>query len=222
MIVAIQQPEHLPWLGFFDKMQKCDAYVFLDNVQFKKRYFENRNKIRVENGWQWVTVPVISKGRYKQKISDVEIDYSTNWQKKYLGRIKRSYSKTCHYNSFYPYIGKIINNGYFRLVDLNIALINFCSEYLDIHTPCYLASEIDSEEASGSDLILNLCRSFEATIYISGPDGQRYLKTEKFRSAGIDIVCHDYSHPVYKQNKYNEFVSHMSVCDYIFNHGGIL
>ena len=74
MFIAIQQPEHLPWIGFFNKMVQCDLYVYLDNVQFKKRYFENRNRIKTKDGVKWLTVSVWSKGQYTQKINEVIID----------------------------------------------------------------------------------------------------------------------------------------------------
>ncbi len=69
--IAIQQPEHLPWLGFFNKMLICDEYVFLDDVQFKKKYFENRNKIRTNQKEQWIIVPVRTKGKYLQRIREL-------------------------------------------------------------------------------------------------------------------------------------------------------
>ena len=88
MIIAIHQPEFLPWLGYFDKMSKVDKYVYLDRVQFKKRYYENRNRIKQDNEVVWATVPVKTKGRYEQIIKDVEIDQTKLWQNKLWQKIK--------------------------------------------------------------------------------------------------------------------------------------
>jgi len=74
MNTAIQQPEHIPWIGFFNKMAQCDLFVYLDNVQFKKRYFENRNKVISNGEVLWLTVPVVTKGLQTQTICDVKID----------------------------------------------------------------------------------------------------------------------------------------------------
>lgn len=219
MIVAIQQPEHLPWLGFFDKMQKCDAYIFLDNVQFKKRYFENRNKIRAEEEWQWITVPVISKGRYTQKINDVTIDYSEQWQRKYLGRIQSSYCRSHFYQEFYPALEGALHKNYELLVDLNIELINLIKEYFKIDTACFMASDLTGSESTGSDLILELCLKKEASIYLSGPDGKNYLNLDQFQEHGIKVIYHDYNHPEYTQLNSAEFIPYMSAVDYIFNTG---
>lgn len=219
MIVAIQQPEHLPWLGFFDKMQQCDLFILLDNVQFKKRYFENRNKILTPNGPQWVTVPVISKGRYTQPINEVEIDNSVNWQRKYLGSIQAAYSKATHFPDFYPKLEAIIMEGYGLLADLNMGLIEMFRDAVGIKTPMQQASEILPEtKAKGSELILDLCKKAGATDYISGPDGASYLDTAGFAAENITLSYHDFNHPSYPQLQ-TGFTSHMSAVDALFAMG---
>lgn len=219
MIVAIQQPEHLPWMGFFDKMLRCDLYVYLDNVQFKKRYFENRNKIRTQHGWQWVTVPVISKGKYLQKINEVEIDNSQNWRIKYLGSIQNSYGKSPYFDQFYPGLASAIKIPCRHLVDLNIRIVQYIRDFLKIRTPVHKASDLGVDEFSGSELILQICSHLGAKIYISGPDGRKYLNNEKFTKNSTGIVYHDFNHPVYPQMHSGDFISHLSVIDFIFNKG---
>ena len=73
MRLSCHQPQYLPWLGYFDKINKSDIFVFLDDVQYKKREFQNRNKIRNSTGEEWLTVPVISKDKYAQKLNEVKI-----------------------------------------------------------------------------------------------------------------------------------------------------
>lgn len=220
-VVTIQQPEHLPWLGFFDKMRKCDLYIFLDNVQFKKRYFENRNKIRTNDGFHWLTVPVVTKGKYTQRINEVEIDNSQEWRKKYLGPIRHSYSKSPFFDTLFPELEELVNKDCSMLADLNLRLISLLRKVFEIETPTALASEIVNGP-KGSDLILELCVRSGATEYISGPDGRNYLKLEEFERAGIKVSYHDYVHPEYPQMHQGGFISHMSAIDYIFNKGGVL
>ena len=88
MRVAIHQPEFFPWIGFFDKMKRVDTYVIFDHVQFKKRYFENRNRLKIKDDSTWVTLPVLTKGRFNQRISDVEINDDINWQKKMFAKLQ--------------------------------------------------------------------------------------------------------------------------------------
>jgi hypothetical protein len=80
IIVAIHQPQYLPWLGYFDKIDKADKFVFLDTVQFKKNEWQNRNKIRTVHGCQWLTVPTLY--RFPERICEVKINNSVRWQHK--------------------------------------------------------------------------------------------------------------------------------------------
>ena len=218
MIIAIQQSEHLPWVGFFNKMMRIDEFIYLDNVQYKKRYFENRNKIRINNalGWDWITVPTVTKGRYTQKINEVEIDDTQGWRRKYLRKLECAYSKANFFNEIFTLIEEVINKEFIKLLDLNLALINFVRIYLGITKSTILASEIC--EGKGSDLILDLCIKRKADTYLSGPDGRDYLKLEEFKKNNIQVEYHDYNHCVYGQ-LYEPFISHMSVIDLLFNYG---
>jgi hypothetical protein len=215
MIVGIQQPEHGPWLGFFNKMAQVDCFVLLDNVQFKKRYFENRNRIRASEGAQWLTVPVVSKGKYEQYISQVEVDEVQNWRKKYLGSLQRAYAKTEGYGEYYEGLKAVIERPWLKLVDLNIALIDYIIDVCRISRQCLLSSSLDTGSARGSDLILEICRQVGASVYISGPNGSNYLDIAAFAGEGIRIVYHDYEHPVYEQ-PHSPFISHMSIIDALF------
>ena len=96
MIVAIHQPQYLPWLGYFDKMDKCDAFVFLDDVQFKKNEWQNRNKVKTAEGWQWLSVPVFHD--FGQKINQVKINNTVQWRRKHLNALVSNYAKSSFYN----------------------------------------------------------------------------------------------------------------------------
>lgn len=216
MMIAIQQPEHLPWLGFFNKMMLVDEFIYLDNVQFKKRYFENRNKIKTQSGWDWLNVPVKTKGLYTQKINEVEIDNSQSWQRKYLNKIRSHYSKSDFFEEVFNPLQEIVKQDYEKLVALNISLINFIREYLEIITPAIFASDV--AKSKGSDLILQICLKRGAKTYLSGPDGRNYLQLDEFKKNNIEVIYHDYRHPEYKQTS-SGFLSYMSVIDLIFNYG---
>jgi len=219
MNVAIQQPEHIPWIGFFNKMIQCDLFVYLDNVQFKKRYFENRNKINGKAEVLWLTVPATSKGLYTQKLCDVQIDNDQAWKKKYKGRLEHIYGKYPFWSDLKAIVYPPLDKSFVKLADLNLALIENIREYLEIDTPTALASEMVCEDLKGSDLILELCVRSKAKLYTSGPDGINYLETEKFLKNGIEILYHNFEHPEYPQIE-ESFISHLSVLDLIANCGG--
>ena len=218
MNLAIQQPEHLPWIGFFNKMIQCDLFVYLDNVQFKKRYFENRNKIRHKTETLWLTVPVISKNLYTQNICNVEIDYDQAWVKKYKGRLEHAYGKHPFWSELQEIIYPPLDKSFKKLTDLNFVLINKICHYLGIDTPTALASEMNCENLKGTDLILEICAQSNAKVYISGPDGVNYLDSKKFAKNGIEIVYHNFEHSEYPQMG-EEFISHLSILDLIANCG---
>ena len=83
LTLAITQPTYLPWVGYFDLMNQCDVFIFLDNVQFEKRGWQQRNRIKTAHGDLLLTVPIKSKGRYKQKINETKIDTSRDFKKKH-------------------------------------------------------------------------------------------------------------------------------------------
>lgn len=218
MIVAIQQPEHVPWLGFFNKMAHCDLFVDLDHVQFKKRYFENRNRIRIDHRVAWLTVPVESKGRFDQRLDRVRIHADGRWARKYMGTLRQAYARAPFWADVQRLVRPHVEYGHTDLVALNLALIKSIREYLGITTPSARASSMDLDSLRGSDLILAICRRTGAAGYLSGPDGRDYLDVSAFIAAGVQVVYHDYMHPTYPQQG-TAFVSHLSVLDVIAYHG---
>ncbi len=217
MIISIQQPEYFPWLGFFDKILSVDKVVFLDNVQFKKRYFENRNKIRTSQGWTWVNTPVITKGRFDQRITDVTIDNSHPWQRKIISTLRHNYAKAPYWNQSGEQLCELIAKPWDKLVDFNLAVIFFFIEKLDIKRECCKASSLDTQK-SGSNLILEICKKMNATKYLSGRDGKNYLNEEDFIAEDIEVIYQDFRHPIYTQF-HREFMPAMSIADLYFNHG---
>jgi len=217
MIIAIQQPEHIPWIGFFNKLFQCDIYVYLDNVQFKKRYFENRNRIKTRSGVNWLTVPVCTRGKYHQHINEVMISENDTWKNKYIGLLEHSYKKAPYWNDVKKLIFPFIDNNT-SLVHLNIQIIEQIKQYLQIKTKTIVASTLGLNDFSSSKRILEICSQLGATVYISGPDGRNYLNQSDFTSKNINVCYHDYIHPIYKQ-MYGDFESHMSIIDLIANCG---
>ncbi|GKT28253.1 WbqC-like protein family like protein [Aduncisulcus paluster] len=211
-------------MGYFYKMALADVYVILDHVQFKKRYFENRNKILTSTGKaRWLSVPVLSKGKYLQAINEVEIDDSRSWRKKFLETIRHSYHQTSFFSSLFAKIEAILQ-GFDnpRLIDLNMAFIHMIRNELEITTPLVYSSEILNPPLEtapkASDLILELCLKVGASQYICGPFGCRYLTLDDFDRNGINIEWLTYDPPQYKQHVPG-FMSHLSTLDALFNHG---
>jgi hypothetical protein len=212
MRISIQQPEYLPWLGYLDKIRQVNLVVLLDNVQFKKRYFENRNKIRTATGWQWIGIPVITKGRYHQKICDVKIDNTQNWRDDCWKALFYNYKKALYWKRYEKFFKKIYQRNWIKLVDFNVEVMKF-----GLKKKILLASELNIK-GEGDVLLLNTCRKIGATEYLSGGFGKNYINENLFKKAGIALLYQDFKHPIYKQ-LYEPFIPEMSSIDLLFNYG---
>ena len=219
MIVGIHQPEHLPWLGFFHKMYLSDVFVLLDNVQYRKNYFQNRNRIRTSTGSCWITVPVLTEGRSSQLINEVQINQNDRkWQQRIWRSLEQNYSRAPFFAEYGLPLKEIYcGQVWYRLVDLNIELIKRLTEWLGSKTELVVASTLGVAGTS-TDLLLAICQRLNATVYLSGRFGADYLDESKFRSAGIRVVYQHFTHPEYRQ-VYKPFVPQMSVIDLLMNHG---
>ncbi len=214
--IGIHQPEYLPWLGFCKKMSQCDIFVFFDDVQFEKKEFQNRNKIRTYNGMTTLTVPVIAK--QQSKINQVKIDNTKNWANKHVKSILSNYSKSQYFKNYKEEIEKIYNNKFNSLLELNLKLIELFKTHLDIKTKTFLSSELNVD-GKGSEKILNICRKLNGDTYISGAIwASKNLDISKFQKNGIEVILQNFVHPTYKQC-YEQFIPNMSTIDLLFNEG---
>lgn len=219
MIVAIHQPEFMPWLGYFNKMKRADLYIVFDDVQFKKRYFENRNRIKANNQFVWVMLPVKTKNRYLQSIMDVEIDSSSAWQRKIWEKIRHSYVKTEFFDEFSHGLKNLIfEKKYKKLIDFNLSFIRWVRKILEITTPLKRSSTLRITQFKSSELIVEICKRIGANQYLCGPSGKDYLDIKKFNAAGIQIIWQEYKHPEYTQSG-EKFIPYLSILDAIFNCG---
>lgn len=222
MIVSVHQPQYLPWLGYFDKVIKSDCFVFLDKVQYKHREFQNRNKIRTNDGWIWLTVPVVSKGLGRQNINEVRIDNSFDWQNKHLRSLQVSYGKAKFFKDYISFFKDIYTSRTWDgLVELNVHIIKYFLKALSIDIPIYFESEIGTTTAS-TERIIEICKKLKATVYLSGLGGRDYLQEERFEQEQIKLQYQKFSHPVYSQcfaKDDSDFIPNMAVIDLLFNEG---
>jgi hypothetical protein len=221
VIVTIMQPAYLPWLGFFDRVLKSDLLVVLDHVAIDRNSrtkYANRNRIRVQQGSIWLTVPVLTKHRGGDLALDhLEIDNAQRWQVKHWRSIESNYRRAPFFDLYAPSLEPFFLRRWERLASLDDALVQVLFDHLGVSTPRRKSSAM-GVESSGTRLILDLCRSVGARTYISGPFGREYLDLPSFRGAGIEVRFHDYPHPRYRQ-VYDGFEPFMSVLDLLFNEG---
>ncbi|MDR3560125.1 MAG: WbqC family protein [Negativicutes bacterium] len=215
MILTAHQPAYLPWLGYFDKIASSDIFVYLDKVQFEKNSYVNRNLIKTGQGPLWLTIPVKMKGHMSKTIIDMEIDYANNWKKKHLSSIFLNYKKTPQFEVKYSKIEDLYRKDYQYISELLWDQLMFWINELNIDTKIVRMSDL-SIKSTKSDLVLDLCKYFDASTYGSGALGRDYLEEDKFQASNIRITFQDYQYPVYPQ-LWGEFLPNLSIVDYWMN-----
>ena len=218
MIVSINQPAYLPWLGYFHRIAVSDAHIVLDQVQFEKNSFTNRNKIRTREGWCWLTVPVQTSGKFGDlPIQGLKIAGGRPWAAKHWETLRLNYSKAPFFDQHARFFEGIYARPWENLSDLAREITAYLLAAFEIKTKLYFGSEM---KASGKkdELVLNLCCELGATEYLSGPLGRNYLREDLFREHAIALRYDDYHHPVYSQ-VYRGFEPFMAALDLLFNAG---
>src|ERR1700680_1277350 len=167
-IVAIHQPQYLPYLGFFNKMASCHIFVALDHVKYDTGGMQNRNRIKTgsKDNMQWLTVPICHGGD-DQAIRDVKIDSSPRWRTKLWNLLKANYYRARYFQPYAQQLRMVINAEYKSLSDLNMMLIAWCMEVLEIRTPIIYSSEL-SLGSEKTAMLVEICKSVGADAYLSG------------------------------------------------------
>ncbi len=214
-IVAIRQPGYLPYIGFFKKIQSVNEFIFLNDVQYSRGDWDNRNKIRTSEGSLWLTIPILNKP--EKLLNQVKIDYSTNWVYKHESAIKFNYENSPFFDKYWNDIKQILDKSHTKLFDLNISLINYFISVLEIKTKTIFSSDLNLD-STGSKKLLDICKICNAQTYLSGELGKNYLNEDIFKKEKIKIIFEKFDHPIYSQ-KYKKFISNMSIIDLLFNEG---
>jgi WbqC-like protein family len=221
MRIAISQPTYLPWIGYFDLIDQVDAFILLDNVQFEKQSWQQRNRIKTPAGLQWLTVPVRLRGRFGQLINEVEIRDIEFWRH-HLRAIELNYRRAPFFDNYFEELSFQIvatKSSSPRIADLDIRLIEWFMDVLGIQTRLLLSSQL-KQPGRRTELLANICASLGAKEYVSPLGSAEYLlqEMEVLFGKGIDLVFQHYEHPRHRQ-MFPPFCPYASILDLIFNEG---
>lgn len=217
MIVSVHQPNYIPWIGYFYKIYKSDIFVFMDDVQYIRKGFINRNRIKTHQGVSWLTIPVENKGNYGTDINKMKIRNDLQWQENHLKNIEMNYKRSDYFNDFNSIFKDCLIKDYDNLGQLNIYIIKSICRLLNIKTEIILSSELNIKE-TGTERIISICRAVGANMYLSGSGGSKYQDEKMFEDNSIQLVYSDFKEKQYKQ-LWGDFAGSLSVIDYIFNCG---
>ena len=212
------QPTYLPWLGYFDMISRSDCFVLLDNVQFEKKSWQQRNRIKTGTGELMLTVPVLSAGRFEQRIMETEIDVRSPFATKHVKSMTTAYAKAPHLRDLLSGLSSLLQSGETSLALFNESLIRWIASALSITTPIIRASKLQAS-GRGTELTVAQLQELGATTFLAAAGSRPYVSAEHgFAQHGIDVEFHNYEHPVYPQ-LHEPFISHLSAVDALFNLG---
>jgi hypothetical protein len=218
MLVSIHQPHYLPWLRYVQKIARSDVFVVLDDVQYEKNGFQNRNKIKTAQGWAYLTVPV--RRPTQRPICQVEIDDRSQWRAKHRRALELNYRRAPHFDRFWPALAAIYDREWTRLAMLNRALLELLLGQLGIETRLAYGSELRAG-GQATERLAALCRAVGGDVYLSGSHAsEAYLDPGVLEAAGIGVALQEWRAPTYTQlHAAAGFVPDLSIVDLLMNEG---
>jgi hypothetical protein len=218
MIVSINRPYFAPYPGFFQKAYLSDAMVLLDRIQFpRKTTWITRNRFKNDQGALWVTVPVFKKHLGLQPIDEVRINYESRWVRKFLLSLRSAYAHAPYFRPHLSFLEDLCSRQYEKILDLNVKIIQYLFDCLEISTPVRLQSDLQAG-GKGDQLLVDVCRKAGADTYLAQREVQKFIDKKKFDQAGIRLKYFTASTPVYPQ-LWGEFLFNLSAFDLLFNCG---
>jgi hypothetical protein len=217
---VISQPTFLPWLGWFDLADQSDVTILLDDVQFSKQSWQQRNRIRTPNGLEFLSVPIMTSGRFGQRIVDCEFA-NQRFVGNMLKSLQANYAKAPFYAEAIGDLAATMETALLsnHLVELNCTLISWMAMRLNVTCPMFRASTLGLGGDRGEH-VAAICAAVSAERYLSPAGAETYLIEDQaaFAKRGISVWLHEYEHPEYDQ-RFAPFIPYASALDLIFNAG---
>ena len=173
MKIAIMQPTFMPWAGYFALINYVDKFVFLNDVQFNTRSWQQRNKIFANNKTRFLTVPILKKNLRYQKINEAKIDVNSKFKKKNINTILQNYSKSKYFNEYKFFFQNLYSKNYNSLSDMNIFFIKEIFKKININCEFYESDNLNTDGAK-SEKILNICKKLKVKEYVSVLGSKEY------------------------------------------------
>lgn len=216
--VAISQSNYIPWKGYFDMIAAVDEFILYDDMQYTRRDWRNRNRIKTPQGVQWLTVPVQVKDKYHQRIRDTKI-HGENWAELHWKTLTQNYRRAQHFEEISTWLAPLyLDASHTHLSALNRSFIEAVCDYMNIGTK--ISNSWDYVFGEGkTERLATLCQQAGGSQYISGPTASEYIDASVFEGMGIELTWFDYSnYPTYTQ-LWGEFVHGVTILDLLFNCG---
>lgn len=218
MIITCVQPCFIPWVGYFEQMLLGEVFIYLDDVQYTKKDWRNRNRLLSPNGVKNVYVPISNASR-DILINEAAISYSENWEDRLLNQLLNWYKKAPFYSEVISLFEPIILSKHDLLVDLNYQLNQSILDYLESDTRIERASSVPKSTDSKNERVIELCEAFNGTLLYDGKSAASFIDLDLFKSNEIDVIFQDYQHEPYNQLFTDSFEPYLSIVDLLMNQG---
>jgi len=216
MLAVINQPNYIPWRGYFDLIDEADLFIFHDDIQYTKQDWRNRNRIKSKQGLLWLSVPV-QKPQSHTLINEVVIDYAQDWQLSHKRQIAEAYRSAAYFKTYADPFFDLVDRRYEKLADLTIDTTLFLMKALGIETPTRRTSEL-GVNGQKTDRLIEILRATHADAYLSGPAAKSYIDEARFRNERIGLLWKNYDYKPYPQ-LWGSFEPQVTVLDLLFNCG---
>jgi hypothetical protein len=218
MITSIHQPHYLPWLRYLDKIARSDLFILLDDVQYEKNGFQNRNKIKTSQGWAYLTVPV--KKPTLCPVCEIEIDDRSPWREKHRRTLEASYRKAPYFERYWPDLETLYEQDWSHLAALCRSMLELFLRQLEVPTRVVCSSDLPTR-GRATERLTGLCQAVGADSYLSGAYAvQAYLDPAVLEAAGIRLLFQEWNAPSYRQlHPGAGFIPDLSIVDLLFNEG---
>ncbi len=220
--VALMQPTFMPWLGYFGLILDADEFIFLDDFQFVRRSFHQRNKLFLNKDKAGcITVPVEHTGQQQMSLNAVQTCRNKKWKRQFLGALKHNYSGAEHLPYYYDFIEQWIEKEFLTLADFNLYFIRFVMDELKIKTPIGLSSHY-KVAGQRSEKITTILNQTSATTYLSARGSFDYmLEDNAFEQTDVECLFQNFSPKAYPQSQTTQFMPYLSVLDSLLQQGTV-
>jgi len=217
VIVAVHQPNYLPWLGYFAKLAQAGTFVLLDDVQFSKGSYTNRVQIARNGAPVWLTLPI--RHDFGAAIRDVQLARA-DWARAHCDSLKQSYRKAAHFAEVWPELEVWLTSAQGRLADVNAQLIRRLAERLGLTARIESSSEIGVPRCDADERLARIVARFAAAggTYLSGGGGAKYQSEDVFTAHGVRLAYSTFKPTPYPRSG-EEFIAGLSIADALFHVG---
>ncbi len=219
MKATIHQPNFLPYLGVFHKIKHCDLFVLYDVAQYVRGRFDNRNRIKTQNGPTWLTIPLRVQDSFMRRFFEIPLPPDIHWRNKHLRTIQQNYSRAPYFRMYFPDIERIYSTPHGSLAALGTAFIEYLMRQFAIDTPVVKTKDLGLDlNLKSSAMLIEILKRVEAHDYLAGASGRKYMDPDLMEREGIRVEFHEFVHPTYRQ-LHGDFVPSLAAIDLLFNEG---